>query len=505
MSAVLAAAQAPRKLAVALPPADRGTAAVRRLMHRLVSDPAFELAALLPAPARTPATGPVERFAALERRIVKAPRRQPVPPMPDLSTIPARCDAPVDVAIDLTGGIAQGLPRARHGTWALSSFAARGGLAAALAGASMTEVALLCRPADGGPARLVARAAYDTKFLASLNAEYLREKSVHLLLRELARLRLEGTPADQGAAILPGAASAARLPGYVWRGGAEVGKRLSDRLRERAGGAPGAFGLRIGQGDVPDFDATRARDIPMPTGHFWADPFLIEHGGETWCFFEDYVYERRLGQISAGRVDGGALVDVRPVMTPPHHLSYPFVFHWRGEVLMVPEAHQVGRLEVWRATRFPDEWTLFAAGPEGLPMVDSVFYEADDGGWWLFTHIPGDSFGDFCNELHLFRVDGPGLAWMEPHPLNPVVIGAATARGGGRVLRRSGRLFRLSQDNSGGSYGYGLNVMEITRLDGKGYEERLARKLLPGFAPNQIGTHHADAAGGWFVIDLRFR
>jgi hypothetical protein len=92
---------------------------------------------------------------------------------------------------------------------------------------------------------------------------------------------------------------------------------------------------------------------------------------------------------------------------------------------------------------------------------------------------------------------------MVPHRLNPVVTDASVARGGGRIHRVGERVLRFSQDNSTGSYGGALNVMEITRLDLEHYEERRVRHITPGFAPGVIGCHHFDAVDGWVVIDVR--
>jgi hypothetical protein len=81
------------------------------------------------------------------------------------------------------------------------------------------------------------------------------------------------------------------------------------------------------------------------------------------------------------------------------------------------------------------------------------------------------------------------------------VIDGRTARNAGRVFRKQGRLYRLSQNNSHREYGWGLNLMEITRLDPQHYSERLLQTIAPDFRPGLIGCHHADMAGGVFVID----
>jgi hypothetical protein len=82
-----------------------------------------------------------------------------------------------------------------------------------------------------------------------------------------------------------------------------------------------------------------------------------------------------------------------------------------------------------------------------------------------------------------------------------VVTDTRTARNGGRVYRQDGRLFRTSQNNSHGVYGYGLNIMEILQLDLDQYEERPVFQLQPGFRRGLVGCHHMDVSGDRFVID----
>ena len=73
------------------------------------------------------------------------------------------------------------------------------------------------------------------------------------------------------------------------------------------------------------------------------------------------------------------------------------------------------------------------------------------------------------------------------------------------MFEQNGRLYRSSQDNSHGTYGFGLNLMEITRLDPTGYEEHRVRHLVGDFAKEIMACHHMDAAAGRFVIDVRRR
>ena len=44
------------------------------------------------------------------------------------------------------------------------------------------------------------------------------------------------------------------------------------------------------------------RWIAPPKGHFWADPFLLDHDGRRWVFFEDYVYAKKRAFIACAEL-----------------------------------------------------------------------------------------------------------------------------------------------------------------------------------------------------------
>ncbi|MZR12496.1 hypothetical protein GQE99_05630 [Maritimibacter sp. DP07] len=458
------------------------------------------LTALPPPPSKLPAA-----FAGLlraEARTLPAPDTAPALSEP-IATFDAGSVEGCDVIVDFSHAEqAEALAdKARFGLWRLSAFAEGAGLSEARLRSPATAVTLTC---DRGKGPIpIASARYDTKFLATRNRAYAREKSVQLLARELVRLARADTLPRRITPPPPAPVPAAwDVVDYVFATAREFMMRAWRKVEAKRGRRPGMFFLRLGHGRLEDITLTDGVDLVPLSNSYWADPFLFEHGGRTYLFYEDYSYDTGRGHLSVGRLDGDTMAPMGPVMQRDIHLSYPFVFSWNGEILMIPETHQAERIEVWRATRFPMEWELLATGFEGVKAVDTVVFQRD-GQWWLLTNICNDSFGDFGTELHLFRIDDPLLGGAAPHPLNPVVIDACTARGGGRIVERDGRLLRASQDNTHGIYGYGLNLMEITELSMESFAERPLRHLYPDDVPGVMGAHHMDAAGGYTVVDLR--
>ena len=55
--------------------------------------------------------------------------------------------------------------------------------------------------------------------------------------------------------------------------------------------------------------------LEAPKGHCYADPFVVEHCGEHWLFFEDYEYQRGLGRIACAAIStSGDIGEVRIVL-----------------------------------------------------------------------------------------------------------------------------------------------------------------------------------------------
>lgn len=456
-----------------------------RLLAGLAGDAAFAVRVFAGPGEDVERVSPAARLLlALERRLVPVPQRVALPVVQiEVEPEAAARGAGLAVMVDLCGGPVDGTLAGE--VWRVQAAPLR----AVLAGALFTEAVLV----TGG--RVIARAVYDTKPLATHNAAYVAEKSAQMVLRELKRG--EAGSARETGAVGPGSAL-----GYVLRTAGKAVKRLRKWIAARRGRFVQGFSLRLGHGTASEFDPSALRPVAMPPNSLWADPFLIAHEGAVHCFFEDVDPAVGHGHISVGRVSAAGIANVRVAMKQPHHMSYPFVFHHNGQLLMMPEVHAAGRLEIWRCTSFPEEWVLHATALEGTSVCDSVLLERE-GEWWLFTHISRDGFGDFCSDLHVFRVDGPELTGLVPHRLNPVVTDASVARGGGRIHQMGGRMLRFSQDNTTGSYGGALNVMEITRLDLEHYEEQRVRHITPDFAPGLTGCHHFDAAEGWVVMDVR--
>ena len=493
----------------------------RRLIEQIRLAPQLELCALISPSMHPPdrvQSRLVRAWLGLERKFLARPK------LADSGAFIAACDAlpalpadaevliakqDLDLIVDLSGGQGQACRAdlARFGVW-FPDFQvnepALAGLSALLSKKRVADFALFRRKAGQADPVAIAGGAVNLKFAASRAGLFMVEKFVPFLMRELKQAHRHGQPNEAvGLELKPdyriGLLSWAEYLASLW---ANLGRRGSQKVWAKLGLRPQMFFLKTSACSLDAFDPKSATPVISRTNSEYADPFLWESEGECYCFFEECDFRTGVGHISVGRFEGDELVDIRPIMRREIHLSFPFLFEDAGALYMMPETFGAGRLEVWKCAEFPDRWEPYATAFEGTYAADSTLTKVGDN-WWLFTNISSEPFQDTSSELHIFQVDGPDLGNPRPHAGNPVIFDSRFARNGGRILEINGELFRVAQENSHGSYGYGLQLMKIKRLSLEEYEEEPVRRIVPDFEAGIDGCHHLDLRGGRIVMDVR--
>ena len=301
-------------------------------------------------------------------------------------------------------------------------------------------------------------------------------------------------PAEPGS--IPGTA------GMLWRMSL-LGSRIARRVLQKLACVDQWFlAYRFGgdsrwRGDLRQYVA-----LMPPKDRFWADPFAIVRDGRYWIFFEELVFSRGRAHIAAIEVspDGTRSRPV-PVLERPYHLSYPFLIEQDGELLMIPETACNGSVEVYRCTRFPDQWTLERTLLEEVHFTDCTFHRADDY-WWMFAN--GNVAGaEGADELHLFYADRLTGPW-KPHRHNPVKSDVRGTRPAGRLFRRGPDLYRPAQIGVP-LYGAGVSINRVLRLTPDSYAEEEVERVVPSHPPRLLGIHTLNRAGELSVIDGFFR
>lgn len=243
--------------------------------------------------------------------------------------------------------------------------------------------------------------------------------------------------------------------------------------------APGVIQPVLTSADVTD----------VPGAHCVADPFLFPDPDGSWhMFLEVYAHYRdpTAAIAHATSDDGVDWTYDRVVLAAADHLSYPYVFRWRGEHYMVPDAWSKDPVSpapvtLYRARGFPYGWepvgTLFDPPAD---VHDCTLFRWD-GRWWALC---GDG-----RDLYAYHAETLETEGWTPHDANPVVSGRpAGARPGGRPVVRDDRVVAFYQDGTD-HYGGRVRAYEVTDLSPETYADREA-SWSPAMTP-------ADGRFGW--------
>jgi hypothetical protein len=240
----------------------------------------------------------------------------------------------------------------------------------------------------------------------------------------------------------------------------------------------------------------------MPPFCFLADPFGLWRDGILHIFVERYDYRVRIGAIELLRYDAALrLIDRRPVLNEPWHLSYPIVLEADDEVWMLPERCASGRLTLYRADPFPIRWV-----PETVIELDQIAVDATplfhEDRWWLL-YAAADHEEHKTGALYAAYAETLAGPWT-PHPLNPVRLGQASTRPGGAVVVIDGKPVLPVQDCSF-TYGGAIRPLTIDRLTPEDFASTEGSwiRAPEDAAPFTEGFHTLAAAGDVTLIDVK--
>jgi hypothetical protein len=250
--------------------------------------------------------------------------------------------------------------------------------------------------------------------------------------------------------------------------------------------------------------ARAPRVIEPPPHSYWADPFVVRSGTTSYVFFEEYLYGEARGVISYIEIADSELH--KPVLRPSshrvlddgRHLSYPFLFRHSGELYMIPESSAVGRVDLWRCSELPGVWRRERTLIENVSAADTSLLNWN-GRWWLFTNIDRSGVADHRSELHVYFSDDPIQGQWTPHPFNPVVVDARSARmAGGFLATEEGRPVRCCQVQ-GRRYGEEIAYRLVEDLSETRYVER-AIDWPGGMVSDPAARHHHVAQGDGMIV-----
>jgi hypothetical protein len=236
----------------------------------------------------------------------------------------------------------------------------------------------------------------------------------------------------------------------------------------------------------------------------WADPHIVQDKENYHIFIEEYIHKEKKGHISLIEMDQkGNFTNPAMIIERPYHLSHPFVFLWRGEYYLIPEAASNRTIEVYKCLDPFDKWEFHRILLGDITAVDTTIFHYQQK-WWMFTNVRENEGASNCDELFLFYADNPLSDNWIPHPKNPIVSDVRKSRPAGRIFQRNGKIYRPSQDCSNG-YGYGIRINQIVVLNESEYLEREVNSIEPNWDRNITGVHTFGFARDLTLIDGRLR
>lgn len=251
--------------------------------------------------------------------------------------------------------------------------------------------------------------------------------------------------------------------------------------------------------EAPVFHA----DYLMPARRLcWpADPILVEHGEDTYLFYEAVIGTR--GRIEVARVrEDCSVEDPRVILESEHHYSYPFVFQRDETWYMIPETSSQNEVSLYHAVQFPYQWEKKCVLLNQKSVDTTVF--CIDQQWYLQTFLlcPGSERVipqvytiDFVDGIPLLTQ----LSWLEYDTL--------ACRGAGPCFRQDGILYRPVQKSREFVYGDCVRFRKI-QIAGNQYRETDVGKLESGNVHAKVwldGLHTYTRSTKFEAIDIRIR
>ncbi len=238
------------------------------------------------------------------------------------------------------------------------------------------------------------------------------------------------------------------------------------------------------------------------SGTYLADPMVFQFEGRQALFYEKFLARSGKGVLLAQELSStfDPLGPPRLVLSEPWHLSFPFVFKLNGVQYLIPESYQRRAVLAYPCLEFPFRWGEPLEVMADCDLVDSTFYEQDDGVFML-TSPRGGGGADDRGAIVVFHTH---TALFPQGPWQPVaVVGSVLGRNAGPLFWRDGRLFRPTQ-NSQDSYGRAVVVAEVVRLETSGYREIARFELTPDDA-DASHLHTLHVTDDCTAIDIRQR
>jgi len=252
----------------------------------------------------------------------------------------------------------------------------------------------------------------------------------------------------------------------------------------------------------PDIDKDFSKDTHWLKGHgkdcFYADPFPLSYGGNTYIFFEELNYKEGKGFIASVQYDGASFTDYKQLLKLPQHISYPYPVLYQNDYYFIPEICESGSVHMYKAVDFPEGWQHEEIMLPGTAGVDCSLVEYEEK-WWMFGTDDQDGSSYKLKIWYADDLKGPWRA----HRANPVKIDIRSSRPAGKPFIHEGMLYRPAQNYSEKNQG-SISINRICKLTTEEFSEEYVTEVYP-FKGSLYhdAIHTINGIGDKTVIDSR--
>ncbi|MBI5448121.1 MAG: hypothetical protein HY939_05275 [Gammaproteobacteria bacterium] len=231
---------------------------------------------------------------------------------------------------------------------------------------------------------------------------------------------------------------------------------------------------------------------------FAADPFGLVTKNKRFILYE-YLNYRGASPLK-GRIcelQAESTINNFPELELPCHASYPYVFETNGVIYCVPETYELNQIRLYELDIEKNKWHWKSTLVDDFDGVDStIFYFSDY--WWLMCSSAKS--GADKSLWIWYSKEGPVGPW-QPHQNNPVKTDVRSSRPGGTPFIFEGKLYRPTQDCTGGSQKR-VVINRVDKLSSVEFQEVPVRVLDPFGTPLfKDGIHTLSSFGDETLID----
>ena len=196
--------------------------------------------------------------------------------------------------------------------------------------------------------------------------------------------------------------------------------------------------------------------------HWYADPLFAVIDGKEYLFMEVFDRKKNKGLIGVSEfTEKGVLTTPRIILEEDFHLSFPIIFKYGEDYILMPECSASQALRFYKLNPLTLEVSLLRAIPTQDRLVDTVLFDLNDRFLTLLS----------CRE----NVENPRQTGLIMYSLPDLLTGELTEiplpeeynspsyllRNGGPVYREGNKIIRILQESTETEYGHNLIFREV--------------------------------------------